>query len=261
MFNGLVNLYDETRTFDNTCFNLALDYIATTFPISNYSRIIEPGIGSGRISIPIAKLGYKVMGVDLSDEMLFELMKRMRQSPPKQSIYASKADICKLPFVKSSFDLAIVVHVFYFILDWKNAAKEIFRVIRENGAIILMHTGMGAEIPFINERYKDLCQSLNSPIPTMGVHSTKEVVDYYVSLGCGATWVRDLWKWTSRNTLGSILNYLRRRAYSFTTFASESVHNKVMNELEAELISKYKSMETIIDTPNQIYLAVLTKPK
>jgi ubiquinone/menaquinone biosynthesis C-methylase UbiE len=258
--NGLVDLYDETRSFDGHCFDYALRYIATTFPADTFSTVLEPGVGTGRIAIPLAQLGYRVVGVDLSEEMLSVLMKRLRQNAPTLPIAVQRADITRLPFANSAFNMAIVVHVFYFIRDWRKAVREILRVIRKSGSILLMHTGTGAEIPFLNERYKAICASLNSPIPTMGARGTHDVVDYFCSLGCKAVWLRDRWKWTSRLSLGKALEYIKLRAYSFTAFTPDAVHTEATAMMEAELRSEFQTLETVMEIPNQVYLVVLNKP-
>jgi len=259
-FDGLVELYEETRSFDTHCFDSALNYIATAFPVSTFTKLLKPGIGTGRIAIPLAQLGYQIAGVDVSDEMLSVLHKRLRNGNSTLPITCQRADITQLPFSIGAFDLAIVVHVFYFIHDWKKAVDEILRVVRKDGSVILMNTGMGAEIPFLNERYKELCSSLNCPIPTIGVKSTKEVADYFFSLGCKAEWIQDRWRWTSRVQLSKALDYIKRRAYSFTTFAPDTTHAKAIDKLEAELRAKFSSLDTMIEIPNQVYLVVLNKP-
>jgi len=259
-FDGLAGLYNETRSYDSKCFDSALNYIATTFPVNTFSTLLEPGIGNGRIAIPFAQLGYQVVGVDISEEMLSVLQKNLQQNTSKLPITFQRADITQLPFSNGAFDMAVVVHLFYFIRDWKRAVNEILRVIRKKGSVILMHTGTGTEIPFLNERYKELCASLNSPIPAIGVKGTREVVDYFCSLGCKAEWIRDRWQWTSRIQLGKALGYIKHRAYSFTVFASDVIHAQVTDKLEAELKLKFGSLDTIIEIPNQIYLVVLNKP-
>jgi ubiquinone/menaquinone biosynthesis C-methylase UbiE len=258
-FDGLIDLYDETRSFDGHCFDSALDYITTTFPISTYSTLFEPGIGTGRIAIPLARLGYHIVGIDISAEMLSVLQERLQNEYSDLPITFQRADLTQLPFSNDAFDIAIVVHLFYFIPDWKVAVAELLRVIRKNGSIILMHTGTGAEIPFLNEQYKELCASYDSPIPTIGVKSTQEVVDYFCSLGCKARWIRDRWQWVSHIQLGQALEYIKYRAYSFTTFASDVTHLKVVETIEAELKSKYTSLDVVVEVPNQVYLVTLSK--
>jgi len=259
-FSGLVDRYDETRSFDQGCFDSALSYIATTFPVTTFSTVLEPGIGTGRIAIPFAYRGYRVVGVDISGAMLARVQERVQSNPLQQRIMLQQADSTHLPIANNVIDLAVVVHVFYFIPDWRQAVNEIVRVLRTNSPLILMHTGTGTEIPFLNARYTELCAARQSPIPTIGVQSTKEVVDYCCALGCTAEWIRDRWQWTAQIHLGKALEYLKDRAYSFTTFVSDALHTEVIAQLEAELKATYGSLETIIDIPNQIYLVVVNTP-
>jgi ubiquinone/menaquinone biosynthesis C-methylase UbiE len=173
----MVALYDETRTFDQGCFDAALDFLVTRFPPQHFCGVLEPGVGTGRIAIPLTARGYRVTGVDISCEMLSLLRER------SADVAVQQADTTRLPFVNAAFDLAIAVHLFYFIAQWKLAVDEILRVIRPGGAAVLMHTGMGAEVPFLNQRYKALCAERGCPIEPIGVRSTKEVVEYLKGLG------------------------------------------------------------------------------
>lgn len=44
--------------------------------------VLEYGCGNGRISLPIARFGVEITGVDLSPSMLADLRKRVRNEPP-----------------------------------------------------------------------------------------------------------------------------------------------------------------------------------
>src|SRR4030042_1114771 len=112
-FNAMTKLYDETRVFDRRCFNSAIDYIVNRFPPRLYPRLLEPGIGTGRIAIPLAERGYRVCGVDIAGEMLTVLRNKLAHSDKTLPIHAIQADVLKLPFRNGEFDIIIVVHVFY----------------------------------------------------------------------------------------------------------------------------------------------------
>ncbi len=258
-FDGLVALYDESRSFDEGCFVSALQYISAAFPVSDFPVFFEPGIGSGRIAVPLAQLGYRVVGADISDEMLGALKRRLEQNSKMPPVVLSRADVARLPFPDSLFNAAIVVHFFYFLPDWKNAVREILRVVRKQGVIVLMHTGTGAEVPFLNDRYREICASLGSPIPELGVKSTREAVEYSQTLGCDAEWIKDRWQWISRIPIGKALEYIKNRAYSFTVFPSDSTHATAVQILESELADKFDKPGTVVEVPNQIYLVILRR--
>jgi SAM-dependent methyltransferase len=250
----MVALYDETRAFDQSCFDAALDFLVERFPPRRFHSVFEPGVGTGRIAIPLAERGYRVTGVDISCEMLSRLQERSAK------VAVQQADVTRLPFAAAAFDVAIAVHLFYFIAQWKLAVDEILRAIRPGGAVVLMHTGTGAEVPFLNERYKALCAEQECPIGPIGVRSTREVTGYMASLGYHAEEIRDRWRWTARIRLDAALGYLQARAYSFTTVAPDDVHAAAVERLEAESRDRFGGLDVEVQVPNQVYLALLQKP-
>jgi ubiquinone/menaquinone biosynthesis C-methylase UbiE len=258
-FDSMAEFYDETRVFDTNCLNSALDYIVDRFPPAKFCGILYPGIGTGRIAIPLAERGYRVTGVDISEEMLALLKKRVMQAGQSFQISFQKADVLELSFPAEAFDMAIAVHLFYFIPRWKQAVDTILRAVRSGAPLVLLHTGTGTEVPFINARYKELCAEYGCSIQQIGVKSTGEVVDYCRSIGCNTEQIRDRWQWTSRIRLDKALNYVKSRAYSFTTVAPEDVHSKTIERLESELRHQFGSLATEVEVPNQVYLVLISR--
>jgi SAM-dependent methyltransferase len=255
-FDGLVALYDETRYIDPVSFQKAIQFLIEHFPVLSFPSLFEPGIGTGRIAIPFAQKGYDVTGVDISPEMLKALRHTQACTRLGKPVRFSQADITSLPFDANTFDLALVVHLFYFIQDWKKAADEIMRVTRAGGAVVLMHTGMGMEIPELNKGYKELCLERGVCIEQVGVKSTKEVVDYYRSTGCKAECIKGRWRWISRIRIGKALDYIRAKAYSFTIAIPEEVHQHVIERMEHDLRDQLRSDAEV---PNEIYIILIHK--
>ena len=256
-FDSMVDLYDQTRTVDRGCLASAIDWVCEQFPPSTFRRLFEPGIGTGRIAFPLAERGYDIVGVDISEAMLSLLRKRMEEHRLLGRIDAMLGDVTALPFLDASFDITVAVHLFYFIHDWQKAAREALRVTRPGGPVILIHTGTGEEVPFLNDQYKELCGKLGHRVPTVGAASTRDVVDYLGRIGCAVQNIRDRWGWTSRIRLSQAIGYMERRAYSFTTFAPEGVHVEAMRAIKNECVAKFGDLSTEIEIPNQVALVVL----
>ncbi len=255
-FDPLIALYDETRTVDARCFHAALAALVERFPPSQFPRLFEPGIGNGRIAIPLAERGYTVIGADIASTMLRIGKERATAVP----VIWHQADVTRLPYADATFDIAVATHLFYFIRDWQQAAVELLRAVRPGGPIILMHTGSGTEIPTLNARYKALCAELAYPIPTVGVESTRDVVGYYETLGCQTEWQRDRWTWTAHIRLDQALAYIQARAYSFTTFAPDVVHREVVKRLTIELEQQHGNLRHAeVSVPNQVYIVVVSR--
>lgn len=254
-FDGLVELYDESRCFDRATFEAALDYIVERFPPSEFPSVFEPGVGTGRIAIPFAERGYRVTGGDISDEMMAVLQARLADRP--LDITLRKADTTDLPFDSGVFDLAVAVHHFYHIREWRKAVDESMRVVMPGGALLMLHTGMGMEVPFLNDRYKQLCAEHGFESEMVGVKSTSEVTAYLREQGHEVEQVEGGWEWTTSIELAQALGYLRWRAYSFTVFATNKVHGMVMDQLEAEVIDRFGDLSTEVDVPNRIGLVIV----
>ncbi len=82
------------------------DFIEKEIAENKNAKILDIGCGTGRHSIELAKRGYNVTGVDLSDSML----QRAREKAKKENLNVAfyKHDARKLPFA-SEFDLAIML--------------------------------------------------------------------------------------------------------------------------------------------------------
>ena len=79
-FDYMADLYDETRVFDQGCFTAALDWLIDRFPPQGFVNVLYPGIGTGRIAIPLAEKGYHITGVDISERMLSSLEAKLGQT-------------------------------------------------------------------------------------------------------------------------------------------------------------------------------------
>ena len=258
-FDPMVQLYDETRTFDQASFDAALDFIVQRFPPRDFPRAFEPGIGTGRIAIPLGRRGYRVAGSDISEQMLAVLKRKLSQSAAPLPISVLMADVTALPYRDAAFDLAIAVHLFYFVQNWKTAADEMLRVVRPEGPLVLMHTGCGTEIPFVIERYKEICAERGFPVRHIGASGTNEVVDYLVGRGCRTERIRDRWKWVSRIRLDRGLDYMKSRAYSYTTVAPDDIHLDAIEIVESELRREFGNLETEVEVPNQVCLVIISR--
>lgn len=135
----MVRYYDETRVFNEKCFWKAIRYLTKRFPPNGFPKLFEPGIG-GRIAIPLAKQGYQVTGIDISKDMLSLLKLRLTHSDQDLPISFHRADVCDLPFSNAKFDIAVAVHLFYFIREWTKAADEILRSRRQLRISAFEHT-------------------------------------------------------------------------------------------------------------------------
>src|SRR3989344_713349 len=117
--------------------NSEIDFIVSK--INKRSRILDIGCGTGRHSIPLAKKGFKVVGLDNTKEMLRVLRNKAHIS--KINIGVLYQDILKSNF-KDEFDAAICFwNAFDQIATDKNKGDIFFRIVynslKNKGKLIL----------------------------------------------------------------------------------------------------------------------------
>ena len=101
--------------------------------------VLDIGSGTGAL-LPflIAELGDegKIFALDFSAEMLGQA--QAKNFPP--IVGFAQADVLAIPLADNSLDLAICNSVFPHFNDKAKALKEIARVLRDNGRLVICHT-------------------------------------------------------------------------------------------------------------------------
>ena len=259
-FDSIAVVYDDTRIFDDDCFNAALDFIMARFPPSTHKKLFEPGIGTGRIAIPFAERGYDVTGVDISKEMLKKLPEKLKHQASLPVVF-QKADVTNLPFPDGIFDIAVAVHVFHLIRDWKKAMDEVLRVLCPDAPLVFLYTGTGSEIPDIKTRYRELCAESGFPARHIGMQTGTELDDYIAGIGRRIERFQGRWQWTSHIRINKTLVDMKSHFYSFTNLVPDDIHFKAIKKIEQELTEQYGNLAMEVDVSIQISLAFVLPAK
>jgi ubiquinone/menaquinone biosynthesis C-methylase UbiE len=102
-------------------------------------RLLEVGPGTGYYSLPVAgwlSPGGSLDVVDVQAEMLDHTLRRAREAGIA-NITPARADACELPFADDTFDGAYLVTVLGEIPDQDAALRELRRVVRQGGRIVV----------------------------------------------------------------------------------------------------------------------------
>ena len=103
--------------------------------IKQNQDFLEIGCGSGPVSKHISKkYEVKVVGTDVDKDQI-KLAKE--NSKNLRNITFLVADATNLPFKDKSFDIVISINVLHHIYNWMDALKEINRVLKNGGYLIL----------------------------------------------------------------------------------------------------------------------------
>lgn len=99
--------------------------------VDESTRVLEPGVGTGRIALPLTDAGCHVVGLDLSADMLRALAGR-----EQEKLALVRGDVTALPFRDDAFDAAICVHVLH-LVDSRAVLSRLLELVRSGGCIVL----------------------------------------------------------------------------------------------------------------------------
>src|SRR5438270_2060518 len=136
-FDRAADFYDETRGYPADVQERIGKALLDPPGATRESRILEMGVGTGRIALPIIRAGYRYTGVDISPRML----DRLRAALPtiagaEQRVTLVEGDITALPFADRSFDVVLTVHVYHLVSDRARAIAEGVRVLARPGVML-----------------------------------------------------------------------------------------------------------------------------
>jgi SAM-dependent methyltransferase len=96
-------------------------------------RLLDVGIGTGRVSLPLAAGGIRLTGIDASAAMI----ERCAADPRASGVRLVPGELEQLPFAAEAFDTVISIDTFVHFADWEANLDELMRVTRFGGRTIV----------------------------------------------------------------------------------------------------------------------------
>lgn len=128
-FDRAATFYDDTRGLPKATMEALTDRLADG--LGRVEAVLELGVGTGRVAVPLSERGYAMTGIDVSEKMLAVLDAKY------SAVEAQVADATDLPFGDASFDAVLAVDFFHLVCEWRRAVEEAVRVLRPGGRIVL----------------------------------------------------------------------------------------------------------------------------
>ncbi len=96
-------------------------------------KILDAGCGTGVFTCDMLVAGVQIIGLELSLPMLLEAGNKLQEF----LFYMVRGDMKMLPFHDNAFDRAVSVTAIEFIEDAGSAIRELFRVTKPGGCIVV----------------------------------------------------------------------------------------------------------------------------
>jgi ubiquinone/menaquinone biosynthesis C-methylase UbiE len=133
-FDRAASFYDATRTMAPEAAAAVTDAILAALARNNAGRLLEVGIGTGRISLPLMERGLPVTGVDISAAMIARLREKLTPAHRRPDLVFG--DATRLPFRNGAFPAVLTVHVLHLVSSAEEALAEIRRVLAPGGVYL-----------------------------------------------------------------------------------------------------------------------------
>ncbi len=127
-FDAISPAYDSTR---DPLDAVTLTALASALREAGVRRLLEVGVGTGRVASPLIEQRFDVTGIDASRGMLGRARSKGLTRLVRGSAY-------QLPFRDDTFDATLFVHVLHVLEEPELALREAGRVGR-NGPFALVH--------------------------------------------------------------------------------------------------------------------------
>ena len=259
-FDRIADRYDATRALPPEQQTQIARGILTVVRGGMDTRIVEPGVGTGRLALPLLREGVTYTGTDISPRMLDEFRLKLRAEPwlaARATVLES--DACDLPFQSGSFDMAFTAHLLHLVADWRRALDEIKRVVRPGGYYVNGIDNLGqihgkfasAWRTFAAERGLGAQPQISIP---------DNVILGHYGLSPHMMTRITLARWLRPRSIRDMLQKYGRRDVSWLWSLSDPDHEALMRRLEAWAIETYGDLDGVVTIEASYQISVLQFP-
>lgn len=249
-FDRASDFYDATRGFPPEVAPHIGNFLVESGGLTATDSILEIGIGTGRVALPLAPYVRSITGADISRNM----MQRLREKQKSEAIYLAQADAMRLPFADDTFDAGVVVHVLHLVSDPLVVISELQRVLKPGAKLLHCRgrvRGLFDELNAAWQASKPETQSINrwdkinALLPENGWQPVGEFQFPY----------------TIVETPGDYLDKLQNRIWSATWALSDEEHAHSVEAVKAAIAQHYANdYDRKIENPTAFVVSVYSPP-
>jgi SAM-dependent methyltransferase len=244
-FDRAAGFYDESRGLRPEVSELVADRVEEA--VGPAARLLEIGVGTGRIALPLHRRGREIVGVDLSLPMLdrFRAKAAAAGLPPPTVL---RADAGRLPFRDACVDAVLEVHVLHLVPTWERALEEARRVLVPGG--MLLHAGGGAyergsgsPRDQVIRRFDELAAAGDGPPRVVGATSHRQVLEALVAMGGRVAELEPV-AWEEPETYAEALRWVEERVFSSHWRLPDGLWRTAAARVRAEIEAAHPDLDT-----------------
>ncbi len=247
-FDTAAASYDAARGFPPGVGELVAQAAADW--IGPGARVLEVGVGTGRIAKALWAQGVTVTGLDLSRPMLERLRATMPTDRPPPALI--QGDINWLPMAGRSFDAVVAVHVFQLLPDWAMALSEVRRVLPPGGVFLNGYEWRPPDSPGarLMERWRSILAEVGPAALAAGARDFNDLRANLVQTGAACEECA-VGQWVATRTLARQLETIEHRTWSPAAGLSQDQLARCLAELSSWAIATFGALDQERTVPHQ----------
>jgi SAM-dependent methyltransferase len=155
VFDRAAEFYDRTRALPDEVQARVTELLAAE--LRDGRRVLELGVGTGRMALPLHERGIDLVGIDLSEPMMRKLVENAGGAMVLPLV---QADGLALPLRDGAVRSAFLCHVLHLIPRWTDVVAELVRVVAPGGRVLVDlgggPTAIGREVSEAFNRFASL---------------------------------------------------------------------------------------------------------
>jgi ubiquinone/menaquinone biosynthesis C-methylase UbiE len=230
-FDRAAGIYDATRKLPDTVSAKITDALLREIRAAGADRVLEVGIGTGRMARPLMARGVRMVGVDISPEMMTRLLGQL--TPEHSAPDLLIGDATALPLGSGSFRAAMVVHVLHLVSSVEETLAEIRRVLAPSG--VLLHQTRRAKPEtkqFWHESYDEWGRLLKARNFLRRSRFDEVIVREKILESGASLRLIDVARSTETSTVDDEMHRLRTRSQSWTWQVPSDTFDDALPEYE-----------------------------
>ncbi len=248
-FDNAAHFYDETRGFPAGVETNAAAAIARVAGFTGGERVLEIGVGTGRIALPVAPYVQRYFGIDISPLMMRRLLEKRGDEP----ISLVQGDATRLPFPRAAFEAVMAVHIFHLIPGWQQVLVELARVLKPGGCLIHCWNS--------NDQAIDIETTLKELVSGGRAEAVGARGNTFLEESGWQVGEEEMYTFTRQQKPIEIVDQMRRRVWSRTWRLSDAQLAENVAALQQMLEQRFSDLHTSIEVQTTFHARIYLPPK
>lgn len=208
-FDRAAEYYDRTRGNSSEGLRKTIDLL--TGEVHGRGAVLEVGIGTGQLGLPIHEAGIPVVGLDLARPMMDVLVEKVGG---RSTLPLVQGDATRMPFRDAAFGAAYLRWVLQLIPAWRDSLAEIVRVVRPGGVFLASLASQGGARWEVRKRFAELIGFSIEP-PGLAYDGYDQLDSVAIALGLAPRPLPPIPE-TGHEGLDTFIDSIVSNAYSWT---------------------------------------------